>query len=136
MPFDGLRPYLETLERKNLLKWVEREVDRDWEIATVVRMMFRAMPEERRVGVGFRNVRGFPGARVVAGVVAASSDMIATVPERHTAGLRAGLHSFPLPFGMEDFTVSLLWHPRMDGDQAHGWLRGCIREICAKLVTS
>ena len=39
MPFDGLRPYLATLERKNLLKWVEREVDRDWEIATVVRMM-------------------------------------------------------------------------------------------------
>ena len=26
MPFDGLRPYLDTLERKNLFKWVEREV--------------------------------------------------------------------------------------------------------------
>ena len=34
MPFDGLRPYLETLEKKGLFKWVEREVDRDWEIAT------------------------------------------------------------------------------------------------------
>ena len=56
-------------------------MDRDWEIATVTRMMFRAMPEERRVGVGFRNIRGFPGSRVVAGVVAASVDMIATALE-------------------------------------------------------
>jgi 4-hydroxy-3-polyprenylbenzoate decarboxylase len=81
MPFDGLRPYLETLEKKNLMKWVDREVDRDWEIATVTRMMFRAMPEERRVGLGFRNIRGFPGGRVVAGVVAASTEMIATAVE-------------------------------------------------------
>ncbi len=81
MPFDGLRPYLDTLERKNLLKWVDREVDRDWEIGTVTRMMFRAMPEERRVGIGFRNIRGFPGGRVVTGVVAASLDMIAAALE-------------------------------------------------------
>ena len=81
MPFDGLRPYLETLEKKNLLKWVDREVDREWEIGTVTRMMFRAMPEERRVGIGFRNIRGFPGGRVVTGVVAASVDIIATALE-------------------------------------------------------
>ena len=81
MPFDGLRPYLETLEKKNLMQWVDREVDREWEIATVTRMMFRAMPEERRVGLGFRNIRGFPGGRVVAGVVAASTEMIATAVE-------------------------------------------------------
>jgi hypothetical protein len=48
-----LRPYLETLEN-DLFKWVDLEVDRHWEIATVTRMMFRAMPEERRVGIGFR----------------------------------------------------------------------------------
>jgi len=61
MPYDGLRPYLDALEKKNLLKWVDREVDRDWEIGTVTRMMFRAMPEERRIGLGFRNIKGFPG---------------------------------------------------------------------------
>jgi hypothetical protein len=27
MPYDGLRPYLDALEKKNLLKWVDREVD-------------------------------------------------------------------------------------------------------------
>ena len=63
--------------------------------------------------------------------LARDSDLIASVPEKHTGRLRAGMHSFPLPVAMAPFTVSLLWHPRMDGDQAHRWLRGCVREVCA-----
>ena len=63
--------------------------------------------------------------------LARASDLIASVPERHTGNLRAGMHSFPLPVSMPEFTVSLLWHPRLDADQAHRWLRGHIREICA-----
>ncbi len=63
--------------------------------------------------------------------LARASDLIASVPERHTGNLRAGMHSFPLPVSIPEFTVSLLWHPRLDGDQAHRWLRGHIQEICA-----
>ncbi len=63
--------------------------------------------------------------------LARASDLIASVPERHTGNLRAGMHSFPLPVSIPEFTVSLLWHPRLDADQAHRWLRGHIREICA-----
>jgi DNA-binding transcriptional LysR family regulator len=59
------------------------------------------------------------------------SDLIASVPERHTAGLRDGLHSFALPLEMPEFTVSMLWHPRLDADPAHRWLRGCVREVCS-----
>jgi DNA-binding transcriptional LysR family regulator len=59
------------------------------------------------------------------------SDLVASVPERHTAGLRQGLHAFVLPVPVAPITVSLLWHPRMDGDAAHRWLRGCVREVCA-----
>jgi DNA-binding transcriptional LysR family regulator len=58
------------------------------------------------------------------------SDLIATVPERHTAGLRDGMHSFPVPVPVRDFTISLFWHPRLDGDAAHRWLRGVVREVC------
>ena len=58
------------------------------------------------------------------------TDLVATVPERHTAGLRKGLHSFPLPVEVAPFTISVLWHPRMDGDLAHRWLRGCVRSVC------
>jgi DNA-binding transcriptional LysR family regulator len=64
--------------------------------------------------------------------LARASDLIASVPERHTGNLRAGLHSFPLPFAMLEITVSLLWHPRLDADPAHRWLRGCVRDVCAK----
>ena len=29
-----------------------------------------------------------------------------------------------------EFTVSLLWHPRLDADPAHRWLRGVVRAAC------
>lgn len=63
--------------------------------------------------------------------LARGTDLIATVPERHTGNLRTGMHTFPLPFATEEFTVSLLWHPRMHADPAHRWLRECVREVCA-----
>ncbi len=71
-------------------------------------------------------VAGFSEALALAG----GSDLIATVPERHTGNLRDPLHSFALPLEQEPFTVSMLWHPRTDGDAAHRWLRGCVREVC------
>ncbi|WP_421739196.1 LysR family transcriptional regulator [Caulobacter sp.] len=63
--------------------------------------------------------------------LARSSDLVATVPERHTRGLREGLVSFGLPMQVPEFAVSLLWHPRMEADPAHRWLRGCVREACS-----
>jgi DNA-binding transcriptional LysR family regulator len=62
--------------------------------------------------------------------LARASDLIATVPERHTGNLRNGMHSFPLPVPTPEFTVSLLWHPRLDADPAHRWLRGVVMETC------
>lgn len=64
--------------------------------------------------------------------LARATDLIASVPERHTANLRVGMHSFSLPFSLPTFTVSLLWHPRLDADLAHRWLRGCLRDVCAQ----
>jgi DNA-binding transcriptional LysR family regulator len=62
--------------------------------------------------------------------LARASDLIASVPERQTGNLREGLHSFPLPIPIPEFTISLLWHPRMEADPAHRWLRRLILEIC------
>ena len=56
---------------------------------------------------------------------------IASVPERHTGSLRAGMFSFVLPVPTPEFTVSLLWHPRLQADPAHQWLRGVVRETCS-----
>lgn len=71
-------------------------------------------------------VSGFSSALALA----RASDLIATVPEKHTAGLRIGMHSFALPFPTPEVTISLLWHPRADADPAHRWLRDCVREVC------
>jgi DNA-binding transcriptional LysR family regulator len=62
--------------------------------------------------------------------LARSTDLIATVPERHTGNLRTGLASFALPVAVPEIAVSLLWHPRQDADPAHRWLRACVREVC------
>jgi DNA-binding transcriptional LysR family regulator len=78
-----------------------------------------------------REIATIVGGFATALALARASDLIASVPERHTAGLRAGLHSFALPVAMPEITVSLLWHPRLDADPAHRWLRGCVRGACA-----
>lgn len=83
-----------------------------------------------------RDIVTIVGGFSVALSLARASDLIASVPERHTGNLRAGMHSFPLPIPAPEITVSLLWHPRLDADPAHRWLRGCVRDACAqKLVT-
>ena len=78
-----------------------------------------------------REVVAIVGGFSTALALARNSDLIASVPERHTGSLRTGMHSLPLPVAIPEFTVSLLWHPRFDADPAHRWLRGCIRDICA-----
>jgi DNA-binding transcriptional LysR family regulator len=78
-----------------------------------------------------REIVAIVGGFSTALALARASDLIASVPERHTASLRAGMHGFPLPFSTPEITVSLLWHPRLDADPAHRWLRGCVREACA-----
>ncbi|SDR26175.1 DNA-binding transcriptional regulator, LysR family [Pseudomonas grimontii] len=64
--------------------------------------------------------------------LARDTDLIASVPERYTAHQREGLHSFALPLTLPPFTVAMLWHPRLDADLAHRWLRGCLREVCGQ----
>lgn len=73
-------------------------------------------------------VDGFSAALALA----RGSDLVASVPERHTGNLRAGMHSFRLPVSMPTIAVSLLWHPRLDADPAHRWLRACVLEVCGK----
>lgn len=83
-----------------------------------------------------RTIASIVGGFTAALALAAGSDLIATVPERHTGNLRAGMFSFALPLGMPDLTVSLMWHPRMDADPAHRWLRGCVVDACAARINA
>jgi DNA-binding transcriptional LysR family regulator len=87
------------------------------------------------LGLG-RDVVTIVGGFGTALALARGSDLVASVPERHTGNLRIGMHSFPLPIAVPEITVSLLWHPRLDADPAHRWLRGCVRDACLSSAAS
>ena len=78
-----------------------------------------------------RDIAVVVGGFSTAVAMSRASDFIASVPERHTGNLRSGMHTFALPFTTPQFTVSLLWHPRLHADPAHRWLRGLVVKTCA-----
>jgi len=78
-----------------------------------------------------RDIATIVGGFSAALALARATDLIATVPERHTGNLRSGMFSFSLPVPAPEIKVSMLWHPRLDADPAHRWLRGCVRDVCA-----
>jgi DNA-binding transcriptional LysR family regulator len=89
--------------------------------------------DDALVGMGLqRQIATIVGGFSAALALVRASDLVACVHERHTGVLYEGMHSFALPLPIAPFTVSLLWHPRLDGDPAHRWLRGCVRGACAE----
>lgn len=81
-----------------------------------------------------RDIAAIVGGFSTAVAMARASELIASVPERHTGSLRAGMFTFSLPFKTPEFTVSLLWHPRFHADPTHRWLRGLVVETCAAVT--
>ena len=78
--------------------------------------------------------------------MARATNLIAVVPcsslsglpmqDGSSDGVRApkrppdGLQGFTLPTLLPEIVVSALWHPRMDADPAHRWMRGRVLEVC------
>jgi DNA-binding transcriptional LysR family regulator len=73
--------------------------------------------------------------------VASMSDLVALVSSSFFNGTQGGqpkcgpavVRSFPLPVRTESITVSQMWHPRLDSDPAHRWLRGLVLATCREL---
>ncbi len=78
-----------------------------------------------------RDIVTIVGGFSTALALARTTDLIASVPERHTANLRDGLHSFAIPVATPEITVSMLWHPRLHADPAHRWLRELVLDVCS-----
>lgn len=96
------------------------------------RRLAKGLIDEALSSVGLeREIATIVSSFSAAVALARASDLIATVPERHTGNLRADMYSFPLPFPAPNIIVSMLWHPRMDADPVHRWLRGLLLECCA-----
>lgn len=73
-----------------------------------------------------------PGFTSVIAVVSAS-DLLGLVPRSACLALPgSGIALFDLPIPMPEIVVSQIWHPRMDADAAHRWLRATVYEAFRK----
>jgi DNA-binding transcriptional LysR family regulator len=78
-------------------------------------------------------VPGFPDAMRIA----RQSDLLALVPHsclgyslEDDQAETTGLQSFELPVRTPEIVVSAMWHPRLDADPAHRWLRDTVVSVC------
>ena len=64
--------------------------------------------------------------------IAAATELLALLPSSYFEPMRAqgALRSFEVPVPAEPITVSQMWHPRLDRDPAHRWLRALVLEVC------
>ncbi len=83
-------------------------------------------------------VPGFPAALAVA----RTSDLIALVPASFVNAQTAhralaaydDIYAFELPVATEKITVSQMWHPRLEVDPVHRWLRQLVLSVCRRQV--
>ncbi|MDB5431881.1 MAG: transcriptional regulator, LysR family [Caulobacter sp.] len=78
-------------------------------------------------------VPGFPDAMRIA----RTTDLVALIPRSclrngppDTDPIGQGLTGFDLPVPTPQIVISAMWHPRMDADPAHRWLRDTVMAVC------
>ncbi|TDV11635.1 LysR family transcriptional regulator [Paraburkholderia caballeronis] len=91
------------------------------------------------LGLKRKIVAVVPGFRAAL-VVALASDLVALVPASFIDGEAgrcgqsgsAAIRAFELPVQTARITVSQMWHPRLDADPAHRWLRAIVLAVCRR----
>lgn len=71
--------------------------------------------------------------------VAKHSDLIALIPSSFLLNeplnsTNASLWAFELPVHTKKITISMMWHPRLQSDTSHIWLREQIEKVCQKAM--
>jgi DNA-binding transcriptional LysR family regulator len=85
------------------------------------------------LGLARRVVAIVPSFRAALSV-ACASDLVALLTASFLDTVRKGegVVSFALPVSTPPIVVSQMWHPRLDADRVHRWLRGIVHEVCQK----
>lgn len=84
-------------------------------------------------------VPGFPDAMRVA----RHTDLVALIPRSCLGNglsnpdpMSLGLVGFDLPVRAPGIAISAMWHPRMDADPAHRWLRETVMAVCSRVTST
>jgi DNA-binding transcriptional LysR family regulator len=78
-------------------------------------------------------VPSFPAALEVA----RASDLVALLPASFTNTQHAAsatVYSFELPVPTDSFAISQMWHPRLENDPVHRWLRQLVLRVCRQAL--
>ncbi len=83
-------------------------------------------------------VPSFPAALAVA----RASDLVALVPAsflgnqpgHRDSASSSTTYAFELPVTTEKITISQMWHPRLEADPVHRWLRQLVLAVCRERV--
>lgn len=104
--------------------WGHVAVARRRDVASPVAAALAALGLSRHIGV---TVPSFPAALAIV----AASDLIGLVPRSACAGAMAsGITAFALPVETPGIAISQIWHPRLDADAGHRWLRRLVFSQC------
>jgi DNA-binding transcriptional LysR family regulator len=84
-------------------------------------------------------VAGFPDALRIA----RDTDVVAQVPRSlvraglpGAATLAEGLELFELPMALPEIVISAMWHPRLDAEPAHRWLRETFTAVLGETLAT
>ncbi|MFL9868057.1 LysR family transcriptional regulator [Paraburkholderia fungorum] len=78
-------------------------------------------------------VPSFPAALAVA----RASDLVALLPASFVdtqPATSVTVFAFELPVATDGFTISQMWHPRLENDPVHRWLRQLVLRVCRQQV--
>jgi DNA-binding transcriptional LysR family regulator len=81
-----------------------------------------ALGKTRRIAVRTHTFLSAP-------LIVAQTDLVLTGPRRVLVPMAAalGLRLLPPPVALRTFAVHMAWHPRVQHDPAHAWLRGLVK---------
>jgi DNA-binding transcriptional LysR family regulator len=86
-------------------------------------------------GLSRRVARAVPYFQVALAMIP-GTDQALIISERiaRALGPGLGLTVLEVPLPMRPFMLSMVWHPRFDGDEAHAWLREQLAETARALA--
>ena len=111
--YKDLRDYLDVLEEKGKLRKVTKQINKDTELAPLVRWQFRGLPESERTGFLFENLTDIKGnsyaCRVATSVISPSREVYALAmncePEAvHDRWRKAYEHPYPCLASLDYFS--------------------------------